>query len=90
MVSIFKLRDIDPVLRPGPALPSAGPQSQGPLRAPQTTIFIFYDVLIFSVSLRIYEPQSKAMGGVLFTTYLASIQYFNTLESLDLFFFRIQ
>ena len=35
-------------------------------------------------------PQSKAKGGVLFTKYLASIQHFNTLESLDLFFSTIE
>ena len=35
-------------------------------------------------------PQSKAKGGVLFTKYLASIQHFNILESLYLFFSTIE
>ena len=34
--------------------------------------------------------RTKAKGGVLFTKYLASIQHFGTLESLDLFFLTIQ
>ena len=65
-----------------------GPSHKGLCGAPQTTIFLFYDVPIFLASLRMCGPQSKAKGGVLFTKYLASIQHFNTLESLV--FFTIQ
>ena len=66
-----------------------GPSHKGLCGAPQTTIFLFQDVPTFSASLRMCGPQSKAKGGVLFTKYLASIQHFNTLESLG-FFFTIQ
>ena len=51
-----------------------GPSHKGLCGAPQTTIFLFYDVLTFSASLRMCGPQSKAKGGVLFTKYLASIK----------------
>ena len=76
--------------RSGPALPSVGPQSQGPLRGPPDCYISLFDVPTFSASFRMCGPQSKAKGGVLFTKYLASIQHFNTLESLDLFFSTIE
>ena len=65
-----------------------GPSHKGLCGAPQTTIFLFYDVPTFLACLRMCGPQSK--GGVLFNKYLASIQHFNTLESLTLFFFIIE
>ena len=44
-----------------------GPSHKGLCGAPQTTIFLFYDVPIFLASLRMCGPQSKAKGWVLFS-----------------------
>ena len=52
----------------GPALPSAWPQSQGPLRGPPDYYISLFDVPTFSASLRICGAQSKAKCGVLFTS----------------------